>query len=556
MEPRLIARGKVCQGAYLSGSRLEFEVTFVCTSDPAAGEVRSAVADKAYDGDHIADLFEKAECISADGDDVTILASSTQLIGLCLADSTWINKIDTFTDTLSGPLDPPHQKEEDNQSWGIWSWLSGRPDQSIQKVQWDNQDTLPRAAVGAGHINSQTTLEANPEELLPRNTKMRLGELRKFKVTVQLPVEIPPTYHGYSLRYTYYVFACAIWSCGDVHHECVLKIPFTIWNPAASMRPMRPPFCRLSDNHNFECHVKEIPPTGQSLCNQRAALPCFVEDSSQFMQYPVDCHSPLFDSKSPSFPADEGGVISRGGSNTFSPSPSSLMGELLGEGGTLSHDNNIVEEVAKEDPFVHLNSFNAIEQLTSVPHQHETETIVEHKGIPFLRLTTHGMHYTLGDSATGLLSVVENSVCKCVRVAIKLEYEEQVPTDLFKSGTFVPSPKRQFPKLEVKQEKYVNNRTVQTRTVDEHNEIMYDCEESSFEFVILPQYPPTMYTDKVAVEWFISFEFYYILLDNNGIHKPTRLECEQPIIWRLPLHIHVTPDTKSRHHPTPYVYAM
>ena len=455
--PRLISRGKVCQGTYLPGSKLEFEVTFVCTDDPAAGEARSMTADKPYDDDHVAGLFEKTDEIPTDSEEINIKASSSQLVGLCLADSTWINKIENFSDQLSGPLDPAHHQDDDTQNW--WSWLSGKPDRPAQKAIWDNPESLPKAAIGSSHVNYQITLEANPEELLPRNTKMRLGELRKFRITARLPEELPPSYQGYSIRYTYYVFSCAMWSCGDSNYENVIKIPFTIWNPAASLRPMRPPFSRLKDNHCFDWRVKEVPPTGRSLCSQRAALPCFVDDV-HYTQIPVISRSPLFDSGSPSFP--ECGT-SRG-SNSFCPSPSSILGEILGE-GNIHRDNNLIEESPMEESPYHLNSYTNIEQLISLPNQQETETIVEHKGIPFLRLTTHGMHYTLGDSATGLLSVVDNSVCKCVRVAIKLEYEEQVPTTLFKSGTYVPSPRRQFPKFE---EKYVIYDDVRNKSLHSH----------------------------------------------------------------------------------------
>eukprot|EP01059_Diplonema_ambulator_P005265 TRINITY_DN15010_c0_g1_i1.p1 TRINITY_DN15010_c0_g1~~TRINITY_DN15010_c0_g1_i1.p1 ORF type:complete len:563 (+),score=151.34 TRINITY_DN15010_c0_g1_i1:249-1691(+) len=476
----------------------------------------------------------------ANAPSITVKVACCQVIGMCFADSTWINDINQYEDDLSAPTGARPQPATE-EGWGsVWSWFSGKPEETQGPVKWV-EGSLPEPIMTHRQGNCQKLLETEAKELLPRNTPLREGETRCFELKVRLPPELPPSYSGYSMRYVYHVWCCVVWSFEDSVKHHVLKIPVTIWNPAASLRPIRPPYTPKGFEHKWV--VSDLATNHQSDASRRAALSCFAE----FGDTRWDDSPCVFSDITPS---PEGGHHNH---VLVCPSPSSVMGELLGDEAHKSSPSE--PELTVDELPHHLTNCQTIEHLLSLPQQQET--FVKHNETPFLRLTTQGMHCCIGDSVSGLISVVENSVCRCARVSIRLEYEELVPAGLFKSGTFVPSPRRQYPRNNDQRPEFVKTRTAQSKTVEEFDETMIDCVESSYEFVISPNCPPTMYTDKVAVEWFLSFEFYFVLRNATDEYLVDGgINCERPIVWQLPLQVHVPPhELKSSCKSNSYVYA-
>ncbi|KAJ9465079.1 hypothetical protein DIPPA_26096 [Diplonema papillatum] len=528
----LVSRGKACRGVYFSGTPVDFEITLLCTDDEAVRQKRSGEPTQPFDENRVPTLFEKLACSPTD-DKIEIKVACAQLLGICLADSTWINNINDFEDGLSGPAPQPPAPDGDEPDAGGWNswwgWLNAAP-QEQRKLQWVGG--APQPAVANRQRNYQMVIESSVREVVPKGTFLRGGEARTFAMTVTLPPEIPSAHAGYSLRYVYYVSLCAVWSFDGVVHEHVLKIPITIWNPASSLRPVRPPY--TPPGFEYQWSSLELSRTRQSEVSRRAALPCFSD-------YPES-----------DFQALRAGSPAPAAASPLVSLPSSQLGDLLADDGP--RPGPPPAPGALETVPYHANTCRAIEHLLSLPQQQET--LVKHNDTPFLRVTTQGLHVSIGDAVTGFMSAVDNDVCRCARVTIKLEYEEHVPSFLFKSGTFVPSPRRQFNRPDVSREEFISTRLAQSRTVEELDEVMLDCDETSFSFILPPSCSPTTYTDKVAVEWVLVFEFFFVMHEQASHPADDRIECERPIVWQLPLQVHaptseLRPDIKTN----TYVYA-
>eukprot|EP01064_Diplonema_japonicum_P028069 TRINITY_DN4234_c0_g1_i1.p1 TRINITY_DN4234_c0_g1~~TRINITY_DN4234_c0_g1_i1.p1 ORF type:complete len:615 (+),score=100.33 TRINITY_DN4234_c0_g1_i1:1025-2869(+) len=536
----LLSRGKVHKAVYFPGSQVDFEVTILCTDDEGIRQERKETPTCTYSDNKLAALFDRSHiAIPSDSDTLTVKVACAQIIGMCFADSTWINDINEYEDQLSAPFGMDREKSpEGDSSW--WSWFGGKAEETRGPVKWV-EGSLPVPIMTHRQGNCQKLLETEAKELLPRDTKMKRGSSRNFALKVKLPSELPPSYSGYSMRYVYHVWCCIVWSYNGTVKQHVLKLPLTIWNPAASLRPIRPPY--TPKDFDFRWFIMEIATNHQSDASRRAAMPCFAD----YGETRWDDSPCVFSDVTPSPDGRNGSAP------VYCPSPASVMGELLGE--DVQNSNTVPEPEHVDTLPHHVNNCQTIEHLLSLPQQQET--FVKHNETPFLKLITSGVHCCIGDSVSGLLSVVENSVCRCARVSVRLEYEELVPENLFKSGTFVPSPRRQFPRTSDERPEFVKTKTAQSKTVEEFDETMIDCVESSYEFVISPNCPPTMYTDKVAVEWYLSFEFYFVLrnaaddyLSDGGI------SCERPIVWQLPLQVHAPPhELKNSCKSNSYMYA-
>ena len=222
-------------------------------------------------------LFRRYPPAPSDARSIELRASCAQVTGLCLADSTWVNDLSSYAEGLSHPYDAAADTApragDDAGSWGLWSWLGGKPDEAQPAVRWEDGQ-LPKQVLGKHQANVQKVLETETAELLPARSRLRLGELRTLSCRLTLPQELPPSYQGYALKYVYYVWCCVVWKedgAGVVQH--VLKLPFSVWNPAASLRPIRP--VPLPAGFDYEWAVEAVDASHQCERSRAVAETCF-----------------------------------------------------------------------------------------------------------------------------------------------------------------------------------------------------------------------------------------------------------------------------------------
>eukprot|EP01063_Lacrimia_lanifica_P037314 TRINITY_DN7625_c0_g1_i1.p1 TRINITY_DN7625_c0_g1~~TRINITY_DN7625_c0_g1_i1.p1 ORF type:complete len:550 (+),score=148.38 TRINITY_DN7625_c0_g1_i1:107-1756(+) len=539
----VLSRGKVYKAVYFPGGTLDFEISILCTDDSTVQAPRHEAPTRPYAGNHVEALFNHSASNAPKGPAVTVRAACVKAVGMCLADSTWVNDINGFSDPHdtgvaggAGPARGAAAVEEagaaaqQQEGWSVWSWFKQPETKPGGNVDW--VDGLPQPVVPKQ--NYQTVLATDTQEFLPRGTPLRCGDMRTFTFSLHgLPSELPPSYNGYALRYCYYVWCCVVSEAADgTAKEHVLKLPFQVWNHTASLRPIRP--TPPGDVVACAWRVRELSRTRQSEQSRRAALLSFSEAAR-----PRELEE-LEEADRDELPT------------IISPTASE-MGDILG-----TPPPNALPPLEDPDPessaHHHLSSARAIEQLLSLPHKHET--LIRHKDTPFLRVITHGIHNHVGGSVRGVLSAIDNDVCTCARISMRLEHDERIPCALFKSGTFIPSPARTYPQMQGDREEFAQTRLVQSKVVEEVNEVMLGCEESSFDFSLSPTYPATIYTDKVAVEWNLTFTFFFVLNERRTEYLKTgEVACEYPIAWQLPLQVHVPPGVTANCKPNRFVYS-
>eukprot|EP01062_Namystynia_karyoxenos_P040973 TRINITY_DN297_c2_g2_i1.p1 TRINITY_DN297_c2_g2~~TRINITY_DN297_c2_g2_i1.p1 ORF type:complete len:582 (+),score=206.91 TRINITY_DN297_c2_g2_i1:108-1853(+) len=580
MPPQLLLRARLHRNAYYPGSSLKFELTLLAAeSGAAAGDMRC------YDDAGLAELFRAAAAAppagrpapaaAAAGEGVRLFAVAAQLYGVCSADSTWINDINEFADPLAGaaPERPPPAPD----SGGGWlQWLagggSGGEAAGAPQLLARSGHPLPTPEYSGRHGNYHFVFRTEVSELLPGVDGLAVGEARRVVGEVELPPALPPSYSGYSMRYSYHVWCCARWQAGDGPvRDAAVRVPLRVWNPAASLHPIRPPFApplwdyrwrarevSLADEprrphpgvltHNPRSRSLSPTPGGEGLGTPAELVPYPSEDFSRSPMLPKG-----------SSPAGQG---HHGSPSPRRDSPSSELGDLLRD-DDVGADGDADAAAAFADapppaaaPFVDV--FAAVEQLLSAKAPlRETPVCSAGSSKPFCFVFTHQQHICIGDAITGVVQAAEDPGVLFVRVSVRLEYEEKVPAELFKSGTHVPSPRRACHSAlegDAPGKGFSRCRATQTVVVEEFDEVMFDCAETSFEFVLAPHHPTTIYTDKVAVEWFLRFEFDCAPLSADPV-ADGRLTCMEPILWQLPLQVHVPPAENRSRKAGPCVYA-
>eukprot|EP00756_Hemistasia_phaeocysticola_P062370 Hpha_TRINITY_DN5802_c0_g1::TRINITY_DN5802_c0_g1_i1::g.45638::m.45638 len=343
------------------------------------------------------------------------------------------------------------------------------------------------------------------------------------------------------MRYSYYLWCAVTWrDTKGQPHEQVLRLPFRVCNPLASLRPIRPPFappgweCRWRQR---EVQLKDEP-RGQghwALCNPLAAelgrlrstqTPSpigdpGVEEVEDFVLSPVapSAPDPLIRSPSISGP----------------PSPASEMGDLLQDERSRQGDRL---QMPTTPVSIFVDAFNSIESLVAItPPVRCTPVCPATSARPFCHVLTAAEHLCVGDTVAGVVRAELDCDVTFLRCSVRLEYEERVPAELFKQGTHVPNPPRAFPAL-APDAGFAARQTTQTVVVEDFEEIMLDCLETNFEFVLAAHYPTSLYTDKASVEWFLRFEFDYAPAGEDPAAGGAPPNCMEPILWQLPLVVH------------------
>ena len=227
-----------------------------------------------YDSERIARLFYSARdahdvpASDTGNDAIDIKVFCAQVFGVCLADSTWVNDVSTYSERFSYP----REEKKEGEGW-LWGWLGGGGDENVSGVAWE-EGALPTPVVSKLQTNYQNVLESSPVEILPRETRLGCGSMQTFSLRMTLPPELPPSYHGYAMKYVYHVWCCAVWSHKGVVRHHVLRLPFLLVNPAASLRPIRPAPLPSRFDHDWRC--RRTANTFKCTASHESALSCFT----------------------------------------------------------------------------------------------------------------------------------------------------------------------------------------------------------------------------------------------------------------------------------------
>eukprot|EP01065_Artemidia_motanka_P022675 TRINITY_DN26877_c0_g1_i2.p1 TRINITY_DN26877_c0_g1~~TRINITY_DN26877_c0_g1_i2.p1 ORF type:complete len:579 (+),score=152.00 TRINITY_DN26877_c0_g1_i2:53-1738(+) len=558
----VVLRGRLHRTAYFPGGTLKFEVSVLAT--PAQGGEMLP-----YDESALPALFKAAQHVTPAGPAVGVQVLAVQLYGVCSADGTWINDINEFGDPLSGAApEPPDPDGKEAEGW--LQWLVGTNGEKAHpsRPAAASGAPLPAPAYGKRNSNYHFVFRTGIEELMPGETKLVFGQARRFVCQVDLPPGLPPSYTGHTIRYVYYVWCSATVRTpgGDVRqHE--LRIPFRVCNPVASLRPVRPPF--VSPMWEYRWKAREVALADDSARHGHAALMHPPEDAcrspapaalgSTTAAYAVVGRerTPLHGSEgfvdSPAtatWPNPEAPAVHSPLSRDAPPSPSSELGELLRGDEVDAGDPAPPASDAPPSPFVDV--YAAVDRLLSAPKPlRETPVCPAGSSTPFCFVLTHQQHLCIGDTVTGVVRVADDPEVDFVRLAVRLEYDERVPVQLFKQGTHMPQAARVFSKDSATQ-----TQTTQTFVVDESEEAMCDCAETSFEFVVAAHHPTSLYTDKVTVEWYLRFEFVCAPLGAlDAARAAVHVDCLGPVLWELPLQVHLPPTECKSKKAGQYVYA-
>jgi hypothetical protein len=525
--PSLVVRGNTHRCAYYPGYYVKCEVSLLCTDSPLL-----RAGPHLYGSGLVEDLFTNPPGTDHSESSTAPVPQDPTADGAASLSGGWFPTAWLLGDPVDNPTPPPPTDKEMEiisvfaQAYGVYSgdvtWLHHLQHHNDASPDPHNPTLGQKAGNYAYVFQSQT------QQLLSSMT-IPLGQQRRFCFRFRLPPSLPPSYRGQAVRYCYYVWLCVIWKTRALApRQTVVKIPFKVWSPLASLAPVVAPYA--PEGFDYDWSVAELSTDWESqrtddpMADQLvyfACVPSLAATTEERRRFQKQFHPP---------------------SNIIATNMASAITDSL---SSLAHiqlpDLQVPVARRMADPYEFLHQATQ-HQLTT--HNGLKEYIIQNQGraaaaapqVPFLKYLTTASHYCVGDSVQGSLVQIENGRFICVKVSVRLECEEKVPIELLRPCTVAPAKEGDGNPFATPV------RVVNRLVVGEWEEYLLDCQESDFALPIGPTHPASLYTDKVTCEWVLRFEFHYAAID--GATDPhSTLQCEDPIRWHHPLHVLLPPQT-------------
>lgn len=339
--------------------------------------------------------------------------------------------------------------------------------------------------------NSTVIFSSDPTVVLSHCFISKENPNPKVTFSFQLPEELPPSYRGTILRYSYTLAlgikvldekiittpatasASASASSAPTSTVYIMRIPIRVVSPLCSLCVLESPFVSLNFDFRWETSDK----TAQLQIDKRYAL-----DVSFYKSY---------NRKKQQISVEHG----ESDAVEMSTSPASSVSAAIP-----SSFDYIFASIGR------LMAGNSNSKTFAILNVTEAED-VSNNGPIICYLSLSSQSLRIGDIVSGVLDFSHSTV-QCVRVSVVLSLEESVRAALFKEHS--------------------HRRPTLKKSIAEFSEFVFNTTSTNFQLMIPPHATAQFQTDALRLRWFLDVEFSIVPTSQRAhIFKKKRAELKQ-----------------------------